>query len=157
MSDAKKLINQRDAINKRFNTQLYDFLDWCSKTFTWIKDFIIYRDIVWGYTALFKYKLIKNWNQHVNVPFKDEILKENKKYFMDLNKDHMMEQVKDDEDKRQVLEEFDFDKVLHFKELFGRPDFPIDQEKKIFLNMQILNKLSEKFVEINDQAEKLAF
>lgn len=157
MSDAKKLINQRDAINKRFNTQLYDFLDWCSKTFPWIKDFIIYRDIVWGYTALFKFKLIKNWNEHVNVPFKEEILKENKKYFLNFNKELVMEQVKDDVDKRQVLEEFDFDKVLHFKELFGRPDFPADQEKKIFLNMQILNKLSEKFVEINEEAEKLAF
>lgn len=157
MNDAKKLINQKDAINKRFNTQLYDFLDWCSKTYPWIKDFIIYRDIVWGYTALFKYKLIKNWNQHVNIPFKEKILEEKKQYFLDLNKDTVLEQVKDDADKRQVLEEFDFDKVLHFKELFGRPDFPIEQEKKIFLNMQILNKLSEKFQEINDQAEKLAF
>jgi hypothetical protein len=157
MNDGKKLIAQRDLFNKRFNEQLYDFLDWCSKTFSWIKDFIIYRDIVWGYTAIFKYKLIQNWNQHVNVPFKDEILKENKQYFLNLNKEHMMEQVKDDVDKRQLLEEFDFDKVLHFKELFGRPDFPIEQETKIFKTMQILNKLSEKFIETNEQIERTAF
>ena len=155
--NAQKLVNQRDAINTRFNKQLYDFLDWCSKTYPWIKDFVIYRDIIWGYTKLFKFKLIKNWNEHVNVPYKVQILKEDKEFFLNLNKDHMMEQVKDDEDKKKLLEEFDFDKVLHFKEIFKSPNFPPEQERKIFLSIQILNKLSEKFIDINARAEALAF
>lgn len=157
MEDAKKLIIQKDALNKRFNTQLYEFLDWCSKTFPWIGDFVLYRDIVWGYTAIFKYKLIKNWYDHVNKPFKQKILDENKQFFLDLNRDHIMNQVKDDADTRQIFEEFDFDKVLHFKEIFGHPNFPPEKEKKIFVSMQILNKLSEKFTEISDQLEKSAF
>ena len=69
----------------------------------------------------------------------------------------MIEQVKGDEDKEKLLEEFDFDKVLHFKEIFKRPDFPAEQEKKIWMSMQILNKLSEKFVDMSEKLENLAF
>jgi hypothetical protein len=154
--DIEKLKIQRTKLNERFNSELYNFLDWCSKQFPWIKDFVIFRDISWGYTKLYQYKLITNWNRYVNKKYKGEILNEDKQFFLNLNKDRILSEV-DEEDKQEALASFDFDNVLHFREIFQRPDFPVETEKKIFLNMQILNKLSEKFSETTEQLEALAF
>jgi len=153
---AQRLCSQKEKINEQFNTQLYNFLDWCGKTFTWIKDFHMFRDVAWGYTKLFRHKLITNWYSHVNAHYKKQILTNDKQFFLDLNKDQLMKNVTN-QDARKMLEEFDFDKVLHFKELFGSPNFNQKHENKIFTTMQILNKLSEKFHDINEQLEKMAF
>jgi hypothetical protein len=157
MTDVDKLRLQRAKLNEKFNDELYKFLDWNSKEFPWIKDFMIYRDIAWGYSKIYQYKLIMNWCRYVNDKYKNEILAEKKDFFLKLGKNDILANIADEADTKEMLETFDFDKVLHFKEIFGSKDFSIVSEKKIFTTLQILNKLSEKFMEIHNQLEKLAW
>lgn len=157
MSEVDKLRLQRGKLNEKFNDELYKFLDWCSKEFPWIKDFVIFRDLTWGYTKVYQYKLIINWCKYVNDKYKDRILAEEKDFFLGLGKDDILANIDDEKDAKEILETFDFNKVLHFKEIFGSKNFSQITEKKIFTTMQILNKLSEKFMEIHTQLDKLAF
>lgn len=157
MSDVDKLRLQRGKLNEKFNEELYKFLDWCGKEFPWIKDFVIYRDLAWGYTKVYQYKLVINWCKYVNNKYKDQILAEKKEFFLELEKDDILAGIDDANDKKDVLETFDFNKVLHFQEIFGSKDFSATAEKRIFTSMQILNKLSEKFMEVHMQLDKLAF
>ena len=157
MADVNRLRLQRGKLNEKFNDELYKFLDWCSKEFPWIKDFVIFRDLAWGYTKVYQYKLIMNWCKYVNDKYKEKILAEEKDFFLGLDKDDILANIEDENHKKDLLETFDFNKVLHFKEIFASDNFSPISEKKIFTNMQILNKLSEKFMEIHNQLDQMAF